>query len=545
MADIAAIDVQTPKSHLDEDTDLLNYTYDKLLEYWSMVYTLGLISGVVGTKAEQEKARQAIMDAVSDAAETAVSYIQAAAIAADDYTVPGLGLIGNGVDYVGLLGIRTVQGLFGTNTSATDAALADLELRTREEIAVDLNQVARASKAAKVLINTTLDTDISTDGEAAVIQNTQAIVDKRRKVVTDALNKAWNSLKDVALARYNQFMDDMAKGGVGYALGTLAIDGHFMALEIMIGIAAGIVSGGVGAVALKVSVTIAKKLGGAGRVVRLSVRNSNSTGGKSGILELDEKPVNDFAKENSGLGDDLGGMPGSAKDPSPDAGGKDVDETGKDGKGPDRRGDFQEMSDAERQKIGAPDSVTGRYANDPPGVYRYADGRPAMVHPDKGTWTVPEGLSSHKGSFGEMMGNNDLALQGHTPVVGGKTQLGDATNTPGIDGIWNNADEPPPFLVVEQKYRSGDPFHIDDFPTPKSGVQMGPKWLAEHFKDLGERGVLDLSKVDALKRGQYTPVLQRIGPDGKVQNIDLKTGKDMDTGEQVFEPQDIERWRNR
>ena len=74
---------------------------------------------------------------------------------------------------------------------------------------------------------------------------------------------------------------------------------------------------------------------------------------------------------------------------------------------------------------------------------------------------------------------------------------------------------------------------------------MGTKWIENHADILFDNGTIDQATHRSLKFGNYTPVLQRIGPDGKVQNIDLNTVKDMKTGGQIFTPQQVQVWRDK
>ena len=73
MSEAAFPDVQTAGFHTDPEVSIQGYTYEKLLEYWTMIYTLGLLAGAAGEKAEQEAARQAVFDALEGVAEAAAS----------------------------------------------------------------------------------------------------------------------------------------------------------------------------------------------------------------------------------------------------------------------------------------------------------------------------------------------------------------------------------------------------------------------------------------------------------------------------------------
>jgi hypothetical protein len=80
------------------------------------------------------------------------------------------------------------------------------------------------------------------------------LIDQHGYMQITGQSKATIQRRAVALRRYNQFLADIEAGDWEYALGTLAIDGAFIALEIAIGVGLGVVTGGVGAVALRVAV---------------------------------------------------------------------------------------------------------------------------------------------------------------------------------------------------------------------------------------------------------------------------------------------------
>ncbi|MFV0336598.1 MAG: hypothetical protein ACK5JR_21345 [Tropicimonas sp.] len=140
------------------------------------------------------------------------------------------------------------------------------------------------------------------------------------------------------------------------------------------------------------------------------------------------------------------------------------------------------------------------------------------------------------------MGEADLRGRGWEQVSPNPPhRIGDASNLQGIDSIFRDPGPPPRYVVVESKYRSDEPF-APPFPMTKDGPQMGGRWARERVMDAvgGDR---------ALARQILDPppqrVLQRIGPDGKVQNIDFDTGRDIATGKKAFTSEELEhlKWR--
>jgi Holliday junction resolvase-like predicted endonuclease len=331
MGDEAAYpDIQTEGSQLDPNVSIQGYTYDKLLEYWSMIYTLGLMAGVAGSPGEQEAARKAVFDALEGVAQEAMSLASAAVVAADDYTPPFAGAavmsVGRGV----MAGAQGVGKWFGYDPGL-DKDIENLDQRIRDSVRVDVNQVSQMSKAAKATLEGASQyTGIGgykadTSGEDALIRATQGTVDARQAQINAALTKIYNAIKDVALERYNQFISDWEKGGLNYALGTLGIDAAFLAIEIAIGVAAGIVTGGAGAVVLKVAVMIGKRAGAlatsASRAIAVTLKRAGGNGGRTGTIPLSEGAVVRHAKDHNGFGDDHAKVPNSTHENKKDPGG--------------------------------------------------------------------------------------------------------------------------------------------------------------------------------------------------------------------------------
>ncbi|MHC2459415.1 hypothetical protein ACVMIX_006119 [Rhizobium leguminosarum] len=319
-------DSQLPGTHPHPDTDLQKYTYDRLLEYWSMVYTLGLLGGVLGTAEEQKAAREAVLAALEGAVKEAMGLVEAAGVAIDDYTPPGLGAAHLGMQRGGLWAAQKVGTFFGYDPGFKDD-IENLDRSIRDSVAVDVNQTSQVMKGGKATVewlgkSTGLyDYKADTTAEDKVIAATQGTVSARQAQVTAALSKVWNALKESALARYKQFLSDWEKGGPSYAFGTLGIDGAFLALELAISAAAGALTAGAGAIALKVAVSIGEKVGKAARKIVIMLKRAGGNVGKTARIELPEAKVVEHAKSHKGFGDDQAGLPKSTHENVKDPGG--------------------------------------------------------------------------------------------------------------------------------------------------------------------------------------------------------------------------------
>ncbi|CDZ32524.1 Hypothetical protein NGAL_HAMBI1145_12950 [Neorhizobium galegae bv. officinalis] len=322
-------DAQPRGFHTDPDVSIQNYTYEKLLEYWSMVYTLGLLAGVVGTAEEQRAAKDAVYAALEGAVEEAIGLLDAAATAADDYTPPGAGAAVLGSRRGGLWAAQKVGRFFGQDFGFDDD-IENLDRRIRDSVAVDVNQTSQVIKGGKAALESLskstgwFDYKAATTQEDRMIAATQSVVNARRTQINAAFSKIWNALKESALARYNQFLSDWKKGGASYAFGTLGVDGAFLALEVAIAAAAGAVTGGAGAIALKVAVSVGKRVGSAARRIVVMLKRAGGNVGKTGRIPLSEEEVVEHAKKHDGFGDDHAGLPRSNHENNKDPGGPDA-----------------------------------------------------------------------------------------------------------------------------------------------------------------------------------------------------------------------------
>jgi len=305
MGEHAYPDTQPPGSHLDPRCNIQKYTMDQLTAYWAMVYTLALIAGIAGDEDERKAARDAVKQALSDAAETVGDYGKAAQIVVDDYmpanplTLPYTSEGSWVREQIG----RGIESFFGFDTKDNDQRIEALDQQIRDKTAVQVNRAAGVSRTVKGVFGW------DTSAEDAAIAQTQQTVNARNAEVSAAFDRLWNGIQEIALSRYNQFTKERDACGVGYALQTLGVDAGFVVVETVVTVAVGAVTAGAGAVALRISVhagkTVGKivvKISRAGRIARRVTPNE-------GTLRLEESKVVEFGKKHNGYGDDQGGHP--------------------------------------------------------------------------------------------------------------------------------------------------------------------------------------------------------------------------------------------
>lgn len=418
-------DIRPVGSHTHPGTDLQKYTYDKLLAYWSMVYTLGLLGGVLGTEDEQKAARSAVMGALEGAVKETVGLIEAANIAYDDYTPPGLGAGRLWLRRGGLMAAQNVGQFFGADAGFEDD-IENLDRKIRDSVAVDVNQTSQIIKGGKVALEWlghktgAYDYKPDTTQEDRNIAATQATVNARQAEINAALSKVWNTLKDTALARYRQFISDWEKGGPDYAFGTLGIDGAFLALEIAISSAAAAFTAGAGAVVFKVAVEIGKKIGSAARKVSIVLKRAGGNVGKTARIELSEAKVVDHAKTHEGFGDDHAGLPNSNHENVKDSGGPATSEK--------QKYNYKQMSDM------AEEEARKKFSND-----GYEDQLVIQNPQGNGVDLIGRDPTTGKAIFGEVK-SNGAGMSRDQSGMGGPAYVRDRLNrVVSRSAEWKNA----------------------------------------------------------------------------------------------------------
>ncbi|BFM48450.1 hypothetical protein [Marinomonas sp. THO17] len=93
----------------------------------------------------------------------------------------------------------------------------------------------------------------------------------------------------------------------------------------------------------------------------------------------------------------------------------------------------------------------------------------------------------------------------------------------GIDGIYENTDPPPPYVITETKYRTASGKYIDSdgvakdtvLGNTKDGKQMNDKWIKRRLGPALE----DDSAAKKIRRAGYERWLMIVDSSGKVLNI--------------------------
>ncbi|OEE63675.1 hypothetical protein A1OK_18885 [Enterovibrio norvegicus FF-454] len=138
---------------------------------------------------------------------------------------------------------------------------------------------------------------------------------------------------------------------------------------------------------------------------------------------------------------------------------------------------------------------------------------------------------TQKGLYGEIISDNYMFNQGHRNMLPDARQVRSLEDTPrgrGIDGIYENGNPPPPYIVTETKYRTDSGKYIDSdgiardniLPTTHgsngyvSAKQMSDAWIQPRLADEVGRDAAD----DIMDEG-YARWLMIVDESGEVVNI--------------------------
>lgn len=125
--------------------------------------------------------------------------------------------------------------------------------------------------------------------------------------------------------------------------------------------------------------------------------------------------------------------------------------------------------------------------------------------------------SKQKGNFGEMASHKNMSQNPNLNRIGDPPPTGlDDTLKKGIDGIYENSNPPPKFVIDEAKYGSSQ---LN--PNTLDGPQMSNDWVRNRLKDqVGKKKADEI--MQAMDEGEVDKVLSKIDETGNVttQRID-------------------------
>lgn len=166
------------------------------------------------------------------------------------------------------------------------------------------------------------------------------------------------------------------------------------------------------------------------------------------------------------------------------------------------------------------------YLERPPGTF----GTPVPIAPQP----VPHGPNVHafdpktattaqKGIYGEVISDQYMLGRGYENLLSssrGPRSMGMKPIGRGIDGVYKNANPPPPYIITETKYRTGGEFAASKLPTTKgsagypSAKQMSDEWIAPRLADAVGR-----KEAGAIRNSDYERWLMVVDENGKVTSI--------------------------
>lgn len=422
--------------------------------------------------------------------------------------------------------------------SAVEEAIRNISLRTtlvearqREEDA--RRAVERADsefKRAHVLGASPQEVSRLEEARDEARQAYREAYDARTAVMHDKWTGFWSNLWSSCARIYGEVKASLENGTWLTALCRLGVDAGFWVLENGTIAAIGFVTGGAGAVVLKVTAKLAKAGARKARIFVRAQRRSlddlvpDATTQESDVefyraidtkSELTPPERRLLGEENQGTTE----PDPKAGDVPPDGGG------GRTGSG--RAGDdisaTEDARDEERaaapknEKTDVWPDGSYRNPNDPEGVRHAADGS-AMIQdprdPDRKWVRVADmkgpAYNNVKGNFGEAMGDQDAARRGWKKLDGPNTQIGDKIGR-GIDAVYEDPGPPKEYVIVEDKYDTAD------LSTLKNGTkQMSPEWIRPRLnKAVGKKQALKI------RMKGYRRVIRRTDPHGNVSIEDL------------------------
>lgn len=103
--------------------------------------------------------------------------------------------------------------------------------------------------------------------------------------------------------------------------------------------------------------------------------------------------------------------------------------------------------------------------------------QPPLPHgPNVHSFSPRTATAAEKGIYGEVISDQYMALKGHDNLLSstrGPRSMDMKPTGRGIDGVYKNANPPPPYIITETKYRTGVSFRREICPQPK-GVMDTP-----------------------------------------------------------------------
>ena len=121
--------------------------------------------------------------------------------------------------------------------------------------------------------------------------------------------------------------------------------------------------------------------------------------------------------------------------------------------------------------------------------------------------------NKQKGNFGEIASQKNMLDNPNLTRIGDKAPKGlDDTIKKGIDGIYENSNPPPQFVIDEAKYNTSQLSQ-----KPKDGPQMSDDWIKGSNRLDNQVGRVKAQEIrDALDNGEVDKVVSRIDTNGNV-----------------------------
>lgn len=117
-----------------------------------------------------------------------------------------------------------------------------------------------------------------------------------------------------------------------------------------------------------------------------------------------------------------------------------------------------------------------------------------------------------KGNYGEMKTDNDLEKNGYNRISKEKVTAINETVHQGIDGVYENSNPPPKYIIVDSKYGTAG---LN--PNTKDGKQMSEQWIDNRLDtSVGKEKADEIRKEMILNPDNVKSIVAHVDSEGNV-----------------------------
>lgn len=148
---------------------------------------------------------------------------------------------------------------------------------------------------------------------------------------------------------------------------------------------------------------------------------------------------------------------------------------------------------------------------------------PLSYGPNVHSFAPKTATRAQKGIYGEVISDQYMLGKGHENLLSsarGPRSMDMKPTGRGLDGVYKNANPPPPYIITETKYSTGGVFSANNLPKTKGSArypgakQMSDEWIDPRLKD-----VVDKQTLHDIRREGYERWLLVVDEGGNIASI--------------------------